>query len=315
MGMPLSFGLFGRLALDQVAYREVAAAVDASGRFAENFTNRGIRSYLWGPLMLFGDDADRRATAERLKTLHGQVRGRGRGDFEGERYSALDPALWKWVGTSSLLVFYSGYVATYRHLSAEERDVVFRTMLWMSDFELASDAAGVPPTLAEVEAYYEEVASTELEDNPFLQWADESFDSLPVPTLVGPRWLHLLITPAWRLITPALSRPARICGEAAAHPRMRELLGVRWTAAREREFRFYTAVLRAARRRLPKWALLDPVAYNRYRYERLRSAYGRTGLDSFAPVHVDGVTGAPSSQRRAPLPGGSRSSDGSHGDH
>nr|WP_179670407.1 oxygenase MpaB family protein [Nocardioides thalensis] len=315
MGTPLSFGLFGRLALDQVAYREVAAAVDASGRFAENFTNRGIRSYLWGPLMLFGDDADRRATAERLKTLHGQVRGKGRGDFAGERYSALNPALWKWVGTSSLLVFYSGYVATYPGLSATERDVVFRTMLWMSDFELASDASGVPPTLAEVEAYYEEVATTELEDNPFLQWANESFDSLPVPTLLGPRWLHLLITPVWRLITPALSRPARICGEAAAHPRMRELLGVRWTAARQREFRFYTAVLRAARRRLPKWALLDPVAYNRYRYEKLRGIYGSASLDSFAPVREERVTESPSIRHDVPLPGRSRSSDGSNRDH
>lgn len=315
MGMPLSFGLFGRLALDQVAYREVAAAVDASGRFAENFTDRGLRSYLWGPLMLFGDDADRRATAERLKTLHGQVRGKGRGHFAGERYSALDPALWKWVGTSSLLVFYRGYVATYPRLGAEERDVVFRTMLWMSDFELASDAAGAPPTLAEVEAYYDEVAATELADNPFLQWADASFDRLPVPTLAGPRWLHLLITPAWRLITPALSRPARICAEAAAHPRMRQLLGVRWTAAREREFRCYAAVLRAARRRLPKWALLDPVAYNRYRYERLRSAYSRTGLDSFAPVHEGPVTGSAPVRHDVPLPGRSRSSGGCDRDH
>lgn len=44
MGMPLAFGLFGRLALDQVAYRKVAAAVDASGRFASNFTDRGLNS-------------------------------------------------------------------------------------------------------------------------------------------------------------------------------------------------------------------------------------------------------------------------------
>jgi uncharacterized protein (DUF2236 family) len=282
MGMPLAFGLYGRLALDQVAYREVAAAVDAAGRFAENFTNRGIRSYLWGPLMLFGDEADRRATAERLKALHGEVRGTGKGHFEGERYSALSPALWKWVGTSSLLVFYKGYVATYPDLTAEQREVVYRTMLTMSDFDLPSDAASVPPTLAEAEEYYEKVAATQLQDNPFLQWANEKFDELPVPTLLGPRWLHLLITPAWRLLIPALSRPARICGEAAAHPRMRELLGVRWTRRREREFRLYTALVRAARRRLPRWMLLDPVAYNRYRYERIRAAYARPALTSFA---------------------------------
>lgn len=283
MGSPLAFGLFGRLALDQVAYREVAAAVDASGRFAANFTDRGIRSYLWGPLMMFGDEADRRATAERLRSLHGQVRGRGKGDFEGERYSALSPALWKWVGTSSLLIFYSGYVTTYPGLTAEQRDVVYRTIHAMIELDLTSDAASVPPTRAQAEAYYEEVAATKLEDNEFLRWAGAAFDRLPVPTLVGPRWLQLLITPAWRLVTPALSRPARICAEAAAHPRMRELLGVRWTRTKQRELRAYTAALRAARRRLPAWAMLDPIAYNRYRYERLRSAYRRPELPTFAP--------------------------------
>src|SRR3546814_353492 len=163
MGMPVAFGLYGRLALDQVAYREVAAAVDATGRFAENFTNRGIRSYLWGPLLLFGDEADRRATAERLKTMHGQVKGRGKGEFADERYSALKPAVWKWVGTSSMLVFYTGYVTTYgREFTDEQREVVYQTVLSLSDYDLNSDQSQVPPTVAEMEAYYDPVPPTDL---------------------------------------------------------------------------------------------------------------------------------------------------------
>ena len=283
MGMPVAFGLFGRLALDQVAYREVAAAVDASGRFEENFTNRGIRSYLWGPLMLFGDDADRREVADRLKAMHGAVKGRGRGDFEGERYSALNPALWKWVGTSSALIFYTGYIATYgSKLDSEQREVVYQAVLAMTDFGLASEAADVPATVAEMETYYNEVCATKLADNEFLRWANARFDSLPVPTLIGPRWLHLLVTPAWRLVTPALSRPARICGEQAAHPKMQALLGVRNTRRRRLEYRIYTALIRGMRRRLPAFLLLEPMAYNRYRYERLRAAYAKPQLTSFA---------------------------------
>lgn len=283
VGMPVAFGLFGRLALDQVAYREVANAVDATGRFQANFTNRGIRSYLWGPLMLFGDQADRRAAAERLKMMHGAVKGRGRGNFEGERYSALKPALWKWVGTSSMLVFYRGYIATYGdQLTEEQCEVVYRTVLFMSDYDLNSKQSAVPRTVAEMEEYYESVVANDLADNEFLQWANKTFDALPVPTLIGPRWLHLLITPAWRLATPMLTRPARICGEAAAHPRMRELLGVRWTKRREAEFRFYLKVICAARKWLPAWLLLEPMAHNRYRYERLRAAYAKPALTSFA---------------------------------
>lgn len=284
MGAPAAFALYGRLALDQVAYREVAAAVDASGRFAENFTNRGIRSGLWGPLLLFGDDSDRRASADRLKNLHGAVRGKGKGHFAGERYSALDPALWKWVGTTSLLIFYTGYVTTYgRSLGAEQREVVYRTVLHLSDFDLPSERARIPRTVAEVEAYYDEVAATELADNEFLQWANARFDALPVPTMFGPRWVHLLLTPAWRLLTPVLSRPMKVCAEKASHPRMRELLGVRWTRRRELEFQLYVAVVRAARRWLPKWLVLDPLAYNRFNYERLRALYAKPQLTSFAP--------------------------------
>jgi hypothetical protein len=38
-----------------------------------------------------------------------------------------------------------------------------------------------------------------------------------------------------------------------------------------------------ARRVLPAWLLLEPLASNRLRYERLRAAYARPQLRSFAP--------------------------------
>lgn len=283
MGTPLGFGLFGRLALNQVAYRKVAAAVDATGRFEANFTNRGIGSYLWNGPLAFGDEADRRRTQERLKAMHGAVKGVGKGDFEGERYSALDPKLWKWVGATSINVFYGGYLAVYgADFTAEEREVVYRTVCAMADIGLPSSQADVPPTAAEWDAYYDEVAATELADNPFLQWADKQFSHLPVPTLFGPAWLHRLIAPAWRLAMPAVSRPARICAEAATHPKMMELLNSSWSPAKQAEFVVYRTGIRAARRWLPKWLLLEPLAYNRYRYEQLRAFHAKYDLETFA---------------------------------
>ncbi len=184
-----------------------------------------------------------------------------------------------------MLIYYSGYVATYgRRFGDEEREVVYRTVLHLSDVELPSDRARIPRTVAEMRAYYDEVAATELADNEFLRWAAATFDALPVPTLVGPRWAQRAIAPLWRILTPALGRPARTCAEAAAHPRMRDLLGVRWNRRRALEFRLWTALLRAGRRALPAWLLLDPLAHNRYRYERLRERYQRPQLTSFAPV-------------------------------
>lgn len=285
MGTPLAFGLFGRLALDQVAYRKVAAAVDASGRFAANFTDRGVNSYLWNGPLAFADEADRRATAERLKAKHAAVHGIGEGDFAGERFSALDPKLWKWVGTTSLNIFYAGYIAVYGgDFTAEQREVVWRTVCAVADFGLPSDAADVPATVAEMRAYYDTIAASELAANPFLLWAADQFGSPPMPTIFGPAWLQRLAEPAWRLATPWLARPARICAESTTHPRMMELLGSEWTSAKQLEFACYRAGIRAARRWLPKWVVLEPMAYNRYRYERLRAFHRGHELASFAPV-------------------------------
>lgn len=66
------------------------------------------------------------------------------------------------------------------------------------------------------------------------------------------------------------------------HPAMRELLGRDWTARKRTEFRVYRALIRIARRMLPKRLVLEPLAYNRYCYEKLRGAHTRFELESFA---------------------------------
>lgn len=283
LGSPLSLGLFGRLALDQVAYRPIAAAVDWSGRFQQNFTDRGIRSLAYGMLMLFGDEADRRSDTEELKRLHGGVRGTGNGEFADTRFSALDPELWNWIAVSSLNLFYRGYVAVRgAELDAEQREVVYQTVRWMTSYlELPSARAKLPETLADMEAYYDRVAEQHLADNAFLQYADDSFDSLPMPALV-PKQMQVLLSPLWSALTPIALRIPKVLGQRHAHPKMRQLLDIRSTPVTRLEYALYLKASQLAWRYLPRAVVLDPLAYNRYRYERLRSAYHGVQLDSFA---------------------------------
>jgi uncharacterized protein (DUF2236 family) len=283
LGSPLSLGLFGRLALDQVAYRPIAAAVDWSGRFQQNFTDRGIRSLAYGMLMLFGDEADRRSDTEELKRLHGGVRGTGNGEFADTRFSALDPELWNWIAVSSLNRLYRGYVAVRgAELDAEQREVVYQTVRWMTSYlELPSARAKLPETLADMEAYYDRVAEKHLADNAFLQYADDSFDSLPMPALV-PKQMQVLLSPLWSALTPIALRIPKVLGQRHAHPKMRELLDIRSTPVTRLEYALYLKASQLAWRYLPRAVVLDPLAYNRYRYERLRSAYHGVQLDSFA---------------------------------
>jgi uncharacterized protein (DUF2236 family) len=88
-------GAFGAAAFDEVAMIPVAAAVDHTGRFAENFTNRGLRSGLSAMLAYWGDSDDRAAEAEWLKHQHRDVRGHGQG--------GPTPGSWtRWVITQRL---------------------------------------------------------------------------------------------------------------------------------------------------------------------------------------------------------------------
>ncbi|WP_067898267.1 oxygenase MpaB family protein [Nocardia vaccinii] len=283
LGSPLG-GVFGGLALDQVAYRRIAAAVDRSGRFADNFTDRGIRSFAFTALMAFGDPADREAFRGDLKRLHADVKGTGRGEFADDRYSALAPELWVWVAVSSLHVFYLAYLYVCgRRLDEQEKQVVYRTMrAEMSYLELPSRAGKLPETVREMRDYYDRVAATELADNEFLQFARRNFTAPPPPKILIPPGLHPALMPIWRPLVKLAARPTIVCSDTVAHPRMRELFGVR-TSPRDRlEFAAYVTILRLAWRLLPRRLTLEPLAYNRYRYERIRRRYRSVLLDSFA---------------------------------
>lgn len=282
-GSPLA-AAFGRLALDQVAHREIAAAVDRSGRFADNFTDRGIRSAAFTALATFGDSSDVRTSRADLKRLHRDVRGTGKDSFGDTRYSALDPDVWIWVAVSGLNLLYQAYLRVCgRRLTAAEKEVVYQTLRAELQFlELPSKQAKLPATLHDMLDYYNAVAAKDLVDNDFLQFANRSFVAPPIPKLLLPRQIRPLLRLAWPVMTTLASRPVVVCSAAVAHPTMRGLLGVRWGTREQIEFAVYVAALQLGWRWLPRRLTLEPLAYNRYRYERLRDRYRSVLLDSFA---------------------------------
>lgn len=120
-------GFFGAAAFDEVAVVPVAAAVDKTGRFDENFADRSVRSGFSTALALWGDPEDRAAEADRLKRLHRDVRGAGTGDFADVRYSALNPQLWNWIALSGMFLILRSFTpATGIKLSPAETEAAYR---------------------------------------------------------------------------------------------------------------------------------------------------------------------------------------------
>jgi uncharacterized protein (DUF2236 family) len=278
-------GLFGGAAFDQVALPAVAAAVDRTGRFAENFSDRGVRSGFSALLALWGDPADRAAEAEWLKQRHRDVHGQGRGDFEGVRYSALDPENWIWIGVSGIFVALNSFTyCTGITLRPAEREAAYQVMREaFVGIELPGQAGKLPATLADANTFYNRMVETKLEPNPFLVEQFAALTKLPLPTLLLPNGMRILLTPFWFALRPVVGHVIQVCSSKAMHPGVQRLTGFRLEPRHDVEFRMYTRAMQVAWRVLPDRVLLAPLAYNRLQYEKLARFHRRYALESFAP--------------------------------
>lgn len=278
-------GFFGAAAFDEVALVPVAAAVDKTGRFAANFADRGVRSGFSALLAIWGDAEDKVTEADRLKTMHREVRGRGTGDFADVRYSALDAKLWNWIAVSGMFVVLNSFTpCTGIVLSDAERELAYAQLLdAFSALELPGKSARLPATYAEAVDYYESMVRNELQANAFLQRVTIDLTRLPLPTLVLPAPLRKILTPPWLVLRPVAGHVLKVCSFGILHPGIRELTGFRWESRHDLEFALYCRALQLAWRVLPDKLLLIPLARNRIEYEKLVHVHRSVALDSFAP--------------------------------
>jgi uncharacterized protein (DUF2236 family) len=276
--------VFAGAAFDQVALVPVAAAVDRTGRFADNFANRGVRSGFSSLLAIWGDPVDRAAEADRLKMRHRDVHGRGAGDYHEIRYSALAPDAWVWVGLSGVYVALRTFTyCTGTVLRPAEQEAAYQMLREsFSDLELSAESGKLPATLADASSFYDRMLDTELRSNPFLVEQFAALTRLPLPTIGMSAPARAALSPLWLLVRPLVGHVIQVCSSKAMDPKMQELTGFRLRPHHDLEFAVYTSVLRAAWRLLPDRLLLAPLAYNRLQYEKLVHVHRKYALDTFS---------------------------------
>ncbi|WP_280424739.1 oxygenase MpaB family protein [Nocardia carnea] len=277
-------GVFAGAAFDQVALVPVAASVDRTGRFADNFADRGVRSGASAMIALWGDSDDRRAEADWLKLRHRDVRGTGAGDFGEVKYSALSPFTWKWIAVSGIFVVLNTFTyCTGTELRPEEEEAAYRMLREaFAELELPSAAGKLPADLGEAREYYDTMATEELRANPFLVEKFAGLTELPLPTLGMPSPVRRALTPIWLVVRPVAGHVIQVCSSKAMHPRVQELTGFELKPRHDQEFALYVRLLRWAWQNLPDRLLLQPLAYNRLQYEKLIRTLRSFGLESFA---------------------------------
>lgn len=279
-------GVFGGVLFDEVAWRPIAASVDHTGRFRDNFTDRALRSAFSVLPAVVGDAEQRARTSRWLIDQHREVHGSGAGEFEGVRYSALDPDLWLWIIASGVHTMIASYpICTGNTLRPAESEAGYQYLRHLfAHLELPSRRGRLPATFAEFDAYYEQVVATELAANGFLRGQFAALGRLPLPTMLLPGWLRGVLTPPWLAARPLVGRVIQVCSAQTMHPAILEMIGFRLQRHHDWEFAVYSGLLRLAWLALPDRVLLEPVHYNLVRIDALRarrdaSRHGRARYD------------------------------------
>ena len=151
-----------------------------------------------------------------------------------------------------------------------------------ADLELPSAAGKLPVDLAEAREYYDTMATEELAANPFLEEKFAGLTKLPLPTLGLPPRARRALTPMWLVVRPVAGHVIQVCSSKAMHPQVQKLTGFELKPRHDQEFAIYTRLLQWAWRNLPDRLLMQPLAYNRFQYEKLVRVLRGYGLESFA---------------------------------
>lgn len=268
--------LFSGRLFDQVLLPEVAAGVESTGRIRYTPFARAGRSAASDQLVVWGDAETRQGEFDRLKTLHRDIRGVS---SDGVRFSALSPEAWNWILISTMFMYLNSYRAIAReNVSDDDLQTLWEHSLQQFDGLQLTGRNRLPHSYADAVAYYDSVITTKGERTAIFAHVMRHLRRPPAPEGTPP-----LLRPLLRLLGRLPIRVVRILSLGITEPSVRELGGYRWTRRDDAEFALYTRLIGIAHRRLPRRLAYTPLAYNRWRYERIVGKYQRAGLESFAP--------------------------------
>jgi uncharacterized protein (DUF2236 family) len=232
---------WGRAILLQFAHPLVAAAINDHSSFRGSLKTSFGR--LWSTVaamlsLTFGDDEEAVTTAARINVIHDHVFGRLRasaGTFSaGEKYSAHDAELLRWVHTTLLDSIPLTYELLIGPLTQEERD------------RYCVEAAIMEPLL-DIPAGMLPRNRTELDAR-----VRDMFDSGDMAITAGSRALAraVLFPPRWRLFWP-LFRPVQLITIGLLPAAVRDAYGFEWTRRDARALARWTMAVRLLRRFMP----------------------------------------------------------------
>src|SRR5262245_36161576 len=234
--------LFGgaRALLLQAAHPLVVAGVNQTGMYERNPWKRLQRTLVLTYTITFGTRAEAHAAADKINEVHARIHGVD--PVTGERYDALDPHLLRYVHATlidSALLFEE---LTIGRLNDAGRQRFHEEQMLAAELVRVPKET-IPPTVPALRA-----------------WLGDVIDRGELRVTEGARRVASLFMdpPAdaeWRPILPQVARLAF----GTLPPVVREMYGIRWSAAKEAALRATFAAMRAGHGLIPaRFRFIEP---------------------------------------------------------
>lgn len=247
----------------QVAHPTVSAGVRDYSDFEHRPWDRLLRTLDYVNLLVYGG-SQAASAGRRLREIHKQFRG-VRDD--GKPYTALEPAAYAWVHATLIDAYVRGHACFGRPMRPDEIERFYREyrglgrLIGVRDRDLPGDWAGF-------EAYFERVATTELERTESVERVLRSVRGAPPVPGFFP-------APLWRVARIPAARTTWLGGVGMMEPRLRRRLGIRFGALDAAAFRTLAALSRASEPVLPERLKVMGPAHLRWRRDEI--AHGPLG--------------------------------------
>jgi uncharacterized protein (DUF2236 family) len=214
-------------------------------------------------LTVYGTDDDNRGT--QVRDFHKNIKG----DItlpngESGRYHALDPETYYWAHATFVeQVLYFADTFVKRLTDAEKEQIYLESKTWYRRYGVSERP--MPADYAEFQRYWDRMIDEVIVAHPTAKYGvGYVTKGFPCPKGVPPL--------AWKLIAPVFNPVAAFLTTGGMPPRTRELLGLPWSARKERSYQAFAACWRS---RAVNWAwdrLPMRLRYNTF----AQAGYGRS---------------------------------------
>jgi len=256
----------------QVGHPTVGAGVSEHSDFRADPWGRLLRTLDYSYVMTYGGPALAGEMGRRIREMHKQIKGV---KPDGERYSALEPEAYAWVHATLAHSIVRAHELLGTPIPASEIESFYTE--WRRGGRLIGvRERDLPESWAEFGEYFDRMVATRLRRTAAV---DEVIESLAAPTRPD---LRFLPEAAWRLARiPAAHQITLITGGLLSAP-LRDLYGVEWSPAKERQLRLLAGASRRATPLMP--AALRNVGPSYLRWRREAIARGDAASPSRVPA-------------------------------